>query len=345
MVKSWKAHIGAQEKCFSNACDDEFYVVKQLPCNDTFTNTYNSFSDIDEFLDFRNNWKGQNTFNELIREGSPCREYYDIDAKMVDWDGSIDKCLLAFLTLRRDFDQNINDYSVRWDNMIVTEACNDVKLSLHIIVDTYSYFLNTKDQKIWASKFSDWIKLTDSNSKIEIDLSVYNNNSLMRCIGCCKIGDPDRIFKPYGLANNITDMRLFYCSYVEKFLYGDGTSIPNAIPIIIPKSDQKVVKKSCYPILTDDEELENCRQIVMSLKPIRHCYKDWFAIGSALHHVLNGSKEGLEVFLEFSEKDPSSYNEEECIKIWDTFDIDKGCTKGTLIYYFNQDRDSIYQKK
>ena len=349
----WLQGKGAQQRCFDRYKSDEFFVVKQEQLNDSFTNTYNSFKDLETFLEFKKRWKGKQTFNEIIKEGSPCAEYYDLDAKWSDGWTCICNYLLEFLKLRAEYaeaeENTINNNKIKYHDLIVTEACNDTKLSLHIIINQPNYFNNTDDQKIWARGFSNWIKNNYPESKIAIDLSVYNKNSMMRCIGSYKIGEENRPFRPYGLAKKIKDKRLFYCSYVEKFYGVVGRVTYMYLPLEVPenlKQDSPKVGSNSYPTLSNKDELIFCEKVIQSLKPERsENYQDWFAIANALCSTLNGSKEGLKLFLEFSSKCPEKYNKNECIKLWDDISLrENKYSKGTLIHYFNEDNPKISNK-
>jgi len=347
-VKPFINGIGAQQKCFDRGdrYSDTFYVVKQLPYKGGFTNTYNSFKDIETFLKFRkDNEDGPNCFNELIREDRPCVEYYDLDGKWSDGWSSIDEYILEFLKLRSRYSEStlniINKEGVRYDDLIITQACNEKKLSLHIIIRKHWYFNSTSDQRTWANSFSDWIKEKYPDSKISIDTSVYNKNSIMRCVGSCKVDDLSRPFRPYGLSKKIKDERLFYCSYVEKFFGVVGEVSYMYLPLTVPSQKVETPLKE-FPELTSSEELDTCKAIVKILKQERSdVYNDWFAIGSALHTVLNGSEEGLILFKEFSSRS-SKYVEKNCENLWGKF---KGeYKKGTLIYYFNKDNPRIRRR-
>lgn len=347
-TKEWISYTGAQVKSFERGdrTKDDFYVVKQHTFEGGFTNTYNSFSNIEAFIKFEKGWEVEKTFNELIRTDTVCKEYYDIDGLWRDGWESIHDCLLTFLRLRTDFAEHstINKQQIRWDDLIVTEACNDKKLSLHIIINQPKHFKNTNDQRIWASEFSQWIKEYHPNSKLQLDLSVYNNNSIMRCVGSTKVGDEKRPFKPYGLSKKITDKRLFYCSYVEKFYGVVGQITYNGMSIDIPQEKKKEVV-NVYPKLTNEEEYRTCKVIIEQLKPERaDNYNDWFAVGSALYNTLEGSKEGLELFLLFSQKCEDKYDENHCIQKWSKME---GSTysKGTLIHMFNKDKTYIPNKR
>lgn len=96
-----------------------------------------------------------------------------------------------------------------------------------------------------------------------------------------------------------------------------------------------------YPKLSDDKELETCKLLINSIKSERSDdYNEWFAIGSALHTTLEGSQEGLNLFLEFSQRCEEKYNETECRNVWGKM-RESGYTKGTLIHYFNEDKPKL----
>lgn len=343
IILPWLNGIGAQQKCFERADKNghTFYAVKQIPYNNTFTNTYNSFEDIKAFIKFTDNWVGHCYFNELIREGTPCVEYYDIDGKWTDGWESIDDCLLQFIKLRLEYANSymntINKIDVRWDHMIVTEACNNTKLSLHIIINKPYFFNNTKDLRIWGNSFSDWIKIKHPESKIKIDTSVYNNNSIMRIVDNCKVGQESRPLKPYGIAKNITDKTLFYCSRVEKYygVIGQVSYLYN--PIDVKQPEETLITPIIWPTFSDEDELNTCKEFIKIFKPERSFeHSSWFSIGSALHNILKGSKEGLDLFLKFSSVCKEKYNENECILTWSKFKQEY--SKGTLIHYYNEDK-------
>lgn len=346
-TNQWIKYRGAQQKCFDrgDALKHEFFVVKQEAYEQGFTNTYNSFKNIESFLIFQKSWEGVHNFQELIREDTPCMEYYDIDGLWSDGWKDIHDCVLEFLILRNNYaeckENTINNTRIIWSDLVITEACNDKKLSLHIIIRPrtgFKYFNNTKDQRTWANKFSEWIKKNYS-SKISIDTSVYNKNSLMRCVNSCKIGDDLRPFVPYGLTKHIKDDRELFCSYVRKCYIVVGEVSYDGISIFINDSEEKSDdEKKIYPVLTDKEAFTACEYMTKQLKIERaNDYAQWFAIGSSLYDSLNGSQEGLHLFLEFSSRCQEKYDEEECTTVWNN--MSTGVYKlGTLIHYYNQDK-------
>jgi hypothetical protein len=147
----------------------------------------------------------------------------------------------------------------------------------------------------------------------------------MRCRGSCKIGDTNRPFKPWRFTNKKDEK--YFCSYVGK--------VAQPIHVVQPVIKNKV---KSFPKLSCTEELYTCKIIIDTIKPERaDNYKDWFSIGSALYNTLEGSEEGLELFLEFSKKCPTKYDKQFCTNLWSTLK-DTGFNKGTLIYFFGKDK-------
>lgn len=347
--KPWIRGRGSQKKCFerSDLSGDQFFISRQekyeYQGSQIKTYSFNSFKDIDTFLRYQAGEQTK-TFNEIIRVGTPCIEYYDIDAKWSNW-SSVHDLVISFLKLREEFGSSklniVNPKDVRYDDLIITEACNDTKLSLHIIIRQDYYFKCTQDLRVFAGAFSDWIQRSYPKSKISIDMSVYNNNSAMRCIESCKLDDLQRPFKPYGLAKKIKDKRLFFCSYIEKFHGVVGETSPMYLAADVTRPRQNPEKPIEYPKLQRHQELHTCRCIIKELHPKRSVeYNDWFAVGSALYNTLDGSEEGLNLFLLFSAKCEDKYNEIECRNIW-TRMKGSGYTKGTLVHMFNEDKIKI----
>ena len=130
---------GSQNKMFENAnkFNHKFFIAEQILFGDKPSYQYMSFKNIDDFIKFDKQFKSK-SFYELIRDNTPVNEYYDIDAKVQDWK-SADELIVEFLNLRRNFLKSnfcpIVDNSmyfvntkIRYDELYITEACNDKKL-------------------------------------------------------------------------------------------------------------------------------------------------------------------------------------------------------------------------
>ena len=100
---------------------------------------------------------------------------------------------------------------------------------------------------------------------------------------------------------------------------------------------------SGYPQLTDEEELEFCKTLITKINKERASnYDSWFKMGCGLYNTLNGSKEGLSVFLEFSQLAPDKYDEQACIDLYESFrdpELNYDISKGSLIFWYRQDNN------
>lgn len=353
-VKEWLSGRGAQQTMFERAdrLGDTFYIARQaiLPYNKTKTTyEYNSFKNLNDFINYQSNIDGSKHFYELLREGTPLKEYYDIDAIKTDFN-SVNDFLLEFDSLREEFIKTQNIITDEYDKgilletlqkdcygyikthnhrlipcQIVTEACNDKKMSLHIIYNHKMKFKNTKQLKYFMEAFDSFIKT--KKTKIQLDISVYNKNSLMRCLDSSKALDTSRIFKP-----------TFMEWPIENFFISNPTS---ALTFNLNIEEQPKRNKAEYPQLTDEEELEFCKTLITKINKERASnYDSWFKMGCGLYNTLNGSREGLELFLEFSQLDPYKYDEQACIDLYESFrdpELNDNISKGSLIFWYRQD--------
>jgi hypothetical protein len=68
--------------------------------------------------------------------------------------------------------------------------------------------------------------------------------------------------------------------------------------------------------------------------------KDWFLIGVVLYNIAAGDSDGLDLWLEFSDRSPK-YNEVECLSIWTKLRLGN-CSIGTLKYFAKCDNPEAY---
>lgn len=361
-TKEWLSARGAQQSMYdrSDLCHDNFYIAKQvkLPYDNKTTYAYNSFNSLTSFLDYQSTIVDDNRhFYELIRENTPCKEYYDIDSSKTNFE-SASVFLTEFDSLRREFIQTQDIITDAYDKdklletyqkdcygyiktynrnlipcQIVTESCNDNKMSLHIIYNHRCIFKNSQDLKIFMTAFNSFIKTKKTD--IEIDLSVYNRNSLMRCIGSSKALDTTRKFNIFCTTFPIENL----------FISNSNCQVTYNLNI----TEQQKRDKSEYPPMTDEDELQFCKTLIKKINKERASdYEKWFKMGCGLFNTLNGSKEGLDIFLEFSELCPSKYDENSCIALYQSFrdpELNDNIGKGSLIYWFNEDNDKVFKKK
>ena len=69
----------------------------------------------------------------------------------------------------------------------------------------------------------------------------------------------------------------------------------------------------------------------------------WFEIGTIIYNVSRGSREGLDVWLEFSKRCEEKFDEQSCYYYWNRYYIGN-VSIGTLIYYVKQDNPEEYKR-
>ena len=335
---------GSQNKMFSEAeklnhsC---FICFQERIYDNKYTNTYKSFTDINEFLDYEKTIPNdERRFYELIK--NECVEYYDLDFKMDEWFGDtkeekIERVLKDFVMMKNEFlcyDRYTPDRYERND-LIVLESCGKNskgidKLSLHILVRPElngkkpRYFQSIKDQKILQTKFQKVIKEDYTEEKIEIDLSVYNSNSLFRLNGNHKGDETNRKFKLYDKRK--IDEKLLFCSYVN---YDEDCVIK------VNQEEKKII----HPIQEKQDELHD-EEVLRMFEYLD--VERWDNYQTCIELIWLGKKMGL------SDKDvhdlcmnSSKYDDVWVQGVIDNRKDDKWCpfTIGTLLYYLKEDVD------
>ncbi|KAF9344332.1 hypothetical protein BGX26_004516 [Mortierella sp. AD094] len=164
----------------------EFASYKDLPA---FLKAYSKIPD-----------KGK-CFNEQIREGYACSEHYDIDWTLKSPVEDLEETVQLEQRVFEEFLQQRNQYAPKYpvseDQCRVLSSSSSSKVSLHIVIPTYTFDNNNQhmlkfmqDFKIARSKQDQ-----DENSLGDhIDMGVYSKNRGIRCLGSCKRNDMSRRF-------------------------------------------------------------------------------------------------------------------------------------------------------
>jgi len=331
---------GAQQKSFDHGDElgHKCFIVFQQPINeDVYTNTYCSFIDINNFLEYYRDYPDEEKrFYELIRKDTRCSEYYDFDFKMNDWDGEtqqdkMNNVLTEFLKVRNDFsrENTINPTRYTKDDIVVLESCSLEKLSLHVIMrpNPPRFFSNTRDQKIFMTLFKTFLKSIDT--KIELDMSVYASNSLMRLEGSHKKDQVNRKFK--CITRNIFDHRLKFCSYTR-----DGD------PLYVPQPEEKaknIVLTTWNGSIPDGSAIKDFfDNLKVERWTTRETWRNliWLAVD------LKMSEFDIHRWSESAD----NYSYDATQQLIDTFDPDK-CkfSVGTVLKYLKEDTDFKTYKK
>src|SRR3989338_6556454 len=181
----FKSGTGAQERMFSFADENghKVYIATDFRYEKDgkvkLTKAYRSFKDWDEFFDAyyprnMNDW----FLYEVIREGTPCRIYWDLDWSLDKW--SEKQVLKEFTGWVKKF------FGLKKDDFVTVSGSRKKKGSFHVISPSYFVSSNTKLKK-WVKK-----AITDSGSEIikgSVDWKIYTKNRLMRICYSRKMED------------------------------------------------------------------------------------------------------------------------------------------------------------
>ncbi|KAF8964309.1 hypothetical protein BGZ46_000793 [Entomortierella lignicola] len=198
---------GPQERSFAwaNQQANMFYVTYISGISKDRKTSYYEFSsykDLPAFLAAYSKVPDKDRcFNEQIREGRSCSEYYDIDwtlkppakdsKEIVQHE---DRFFKAFLHQRNQY---APQYPVSEDQCRVLSSSSNSKVSLHIIIPTYTFDNNNKHMLKFMQDFKTaWSNQDQDNSSLpgSIDMGVYTKNRGIRCLGSCKRDDISRRF-------------------------------------------------------------------------------------------------------------------------------------------------------
>ncbi len=108
---------------------------------------------------------------------------------------------------------------------------------------------------------------------------------------------------------------------------------PISVPVPIKERPVHVIKEK-----TDETDLENLENLLQFISP-NEGYDKWVKVGMALHHETNGSKDGLDLWDNWSNQEGADYSGfDELSYKWDSFNIKqaKPATIGTLIHLAKQ---------
>jgi hypothetical protein len=203
---------GSQKRCYEENKDKTFFLSldKRLNTDKGKTKTYLAFKDIDAFYEWRRSDEGKKydaNFYEIIKEGCPCIEYYDIDA-YTSLPGPYhnlteDEIVESFINARMEYHiEMLGDYNIplRRGDFYITSTPGKDKVSLHIYIRNGFMFKNNNIHlKTFVKDFKKYCEI--ENLPVEIDDSVYSKNRAFRLINNYKIGQKDRVCVAYNNKN------------------------------------------------------------------------------------------------------------------------------------------------
>ncbi|KAK3846356.1 MAG: origin of replication binding protein-domain-containing protein [Linnemannia gamsii] len=160
--------LGPQERAFvkANLNHDEFFVAynHKALSGKTYCE-YSSYPDLSAFLLAYGSISDKDRrFNEIIRDGHACAEYYDIDGKLSNSGDEGDTMLsmaqrlaeqeqlvlASFLEARNQF---APEYPVSEEQCRILSASSGSKVSLHIVIPQYVFENNSTHMKTFMDNF------------------------------------------------------------------------------------------------------------------------------------------------------------------------------------------------
>jgi P4 family phage/plasmid primase-like protien len=175
----------------------------------------------------------------------------------------------------------------------------------------------------------------------------------------CQEIDLEKAFKHYKIYDN-NEMRIHVRGNVNYFLprilsinpyCRDNMSLKSNL--ILPSADSKPkakveVRRSEGKQYEKnyDKDMELASKLIPLLALYRSIDREpWRNVGFALHHISEGSDDGMELFLNFSEKDETSFDEAGCISFWksQTYRED-GFNLGSLRNWSKADNPEKYKE-
>ena len=212
--------LGKQEQMFANADREGHtcYIARWLASGKF---AYESHASVDAWVDkYGAIEEERRMYGEIHREGRPVCEYYDIDTNPAGL--SLADFIEGFVDVRNEFCETIGIKKIRKQQLIVLNASDDEKFSVHILVRNKQHFDTIADHKRFAQQFAGFL----ATRSLDIDVSVYNKNSVFRCPGSHK-PNSTRTFTPERVPlGSCDDMRFAFCSTIEDASVAHTIAVP-----------------------------------------------------------------------------------------------------------------------
>jgi P4 family phage/plasmid primase-like protien len=322
-----------------------FYVAYEYAFTDDegsvdTTYRYKSYESYENFYETIKNEKPENMrWYEIMKENNPVVECYDLDAKLNDKNERNNLMFKRYLEIGED--AMIDEFKYHRKRFIETHyplydeketfaistSCSNDKFSAHITVRNGFYFQDVSKLKIMMIEFDNYIK----DHKFVLDLSIYSRNRCMRMLNNTKYGQK-RFLKRHRYSSGL-DEKDFLFSYVKPD--------DKLFEIKSKSCDTKVFKKkeNSYDTSKDYEKMTQLLNLINS-----DCNQSkWSVIGQVIYNITNGSDDGMEQFIEWSQKDGyPDFNENKCIQTWNSYKQNDSYGIGNLVNRAREDSPEEY---
>ncbi|KAK3811670.1 MAG: hypothetical protein J3R72DRAFT_530179 [Linnemannia gamsii] len=207
-------------------------------------------------------------FNEVIREGRDCAEYYDIDWELeADDDQTIqDLEIYAFSSFLEARNRFKPEYPVTSEQCRVLSASSRSKVSLHIVIQQYVFDNNDKHMRAFMDSFKTMRggKENDPAPTKYIDTTVYTKNRGIRILGSCKRDAPERVLVKadwHAASRTAPDLEFFITNIANEHCRVGAIAVAKQQRKATTTSPSR--KKSVRPVVFDDEDEAPLPQFVV----------------------------------------------------------------------------------
>jgi len=262
----------------------------------------------------------------VASENQQVKPYFEVDKNVekddYEYDYDVDM-LEKKIILQRLFNlDSIDDiYIIDRDPR---EKEGKIKYSYHITVD-----------KIRMSYYNIHKMIVDN--KIDcFDLSVYDKNRGMACIGNKGKPNTDEVLPPFKPVGNCKDISKFCISYIEEDFQDFDLKFPKRE--VKPPMDANPLNEILCTDVCEDYDLIKGLVNCLSFERADD-YVKWLNVGFCLYNI---SINLLELWEEFSKKSPK-YESGKCLELWNKM-TKKNMTIASLKYWAKQDNPNMYDE-
>lgn len=162
--------------------------------------------------------------------------------------------------------------------------------------------------------------------------------------------DAFKYYQLYDIKEQLIDIRGRIREFLPRILsiipYGrNPCELKTGIDSVLKQKQLMTNKNVCRDNIktTVAENLKMSEQLLPMLAQFRtEEYNEWITIGWVMYNISEGCQEGLDQWIEFSSRDETNFDEDECIRQWDNM-TKKDYTIGTLKFYAKSDNPEMYQ--
>jgi hypothetical protein len=259
-----------------------------------------------EAVTYMPKFKGGIYCNEIILHNKPCKPYLDIEYLSDHY--VTDAYITKFIKILKEsitavFENNY-DYKISSNEIYISSASCNEKLSLHVTVTTINQLFNEQLLYENNSDAKDLaIKLIEHNQYYGnfIDLNVYSRDKFMRIVTSCKYIDDKRPLIPLD-GNNL------YNYIITNYNLNEGCRFLH-VPKFIVRNEQKTSTPVCNNDVFRLVDMLSDRRVIF--------YKEWMELGWCLCNISNKDNGYLNLWKRFSKRCSDKYDAGVCDDLWE----------------------------